>query len=503
MPAPAFENFTAAELTARAGGDPWALNDEIQTGQPDAINSLAEAFFTSSGCVTGIEYDFALAKKKFEQGWRRNGDEHPINGSAEVSRATTGLGLQRRQLAQIAASLEEIAAALASAQLSSDADVEVLNKALYRLDDMIATARSNGDDEIEQKIRDGAVDATKLSVTDLKKIRETYIAAMSSAEAAMQAQGYVPDLIDPVDGDPRDAAGSEAENYEQFYLAADEATVRAANADSPEVQAAAARLRDYNTITDPATSAEARRLAGERLNDYRMSNFVGPLPVNGVTGEDARERARARLECQQLLERRGVLTGRHVTPDQVTQSLDTVELEVEAMIVERTKAQLQRAGMSSEGANQFVEAVRHGTLPKEYVDAISAGGKVLDSSQDALNKYAEKVPTGRHWLPDIAYTAEDIAVIEKVAKRCGMAGTVIGIGVGVYDIMHGASLLEVGTKAGGALAGAWALGELGAAGGAIVGGPPGALIGGLVLGTLGAFGGERLADSVYKEMTGN
>lgn len=73
--------------------------------------------------------------------------------------------------------------------------------------------------------------------------------------------------------------------------------------------AAAARLRDFATVNDPNANPYAVQYAGERLDDYNMSKFVGSLPVDPVLGTDARQQARTRLEYQQKLGRQHRAAG--------------------------------------------------------------------------------------------------------------------------------------------------------------------------------------------------
>ncbi|MDR3658493.1 MAG: hypothetical protein P4L48_23440 [Mycobacterium sp.] len=146
MPPAGFVNFTASELSGEAGGDPWQLNDELMAGQPAAINDLADAFHRASGCVAEVEDDFQKAKQRFESGWVHSGGQSPINSSAEVTRATSQLGLQNKQIAVIAADLEAVAASLATAQRGSDANIALLNGTLHTIDDQITAAKAAGQD---------------------------------------------------------------------------------------------------------------------------------------------------------------------------------------------------------------------------------------------------------------------------------------------------------------------------------------------------------------------
>lgn len=62
----------------------------------------------------------------------------------------------------------------------------------------------------------------------------------------------------------------EAALYGATQKAKDEEILRTAPA-SAEAQAASERLRDYNTITNPGTGADAKKYAAERLNDFRAA----------------------------------------------------------------------------------------------------------------------------------------------------------------------------------------------------------------------------------------
>jgi hypothetical protein len=115
MPPIGLVNLDAGHLCALAGGDPWQLNDELQRGDAGAIDKLADAFHRAGNHVEEANDDFTKAKEKFKAGYVRNGSEHPIDESGEVSRAAAALNGHREQLSQVAVSLEQCAAALAQA----------------------------------------------------------------------------------------------------------------------------------------------------------------------------------------------------------------------------------------------------------------------------------------------------------------------------------------------------------------------------------------------------
>jgi hypothetical protein len=274
-----------------------------------------------------------------------------------------------------------------------------------------------------------------------------------------------------------------------------------------EEAAAAARLRDYNTITNPNShiaivgGQDARNGAAERLNDYNQSRFIGPLPMDRVTGLDARERALGRMQLQHDLENGNLSWHQQpMVPDDATRLLDQVEANGRANVIARLKDELQRLGMSPEAANQVAESYQHGVVPPfEYLDAIEAGGKPFGAGERALDNASDLLDHGRHWQPDVnAYTLEDIDILKQTAKRLGYVGTAVDLGTAAYELLEGKDPGEVLAKGVGGWAGAMALGELGAEGGAAVGGPYGAFFGALILGTIGGLGGDELGKQTYQ-----
>jgi len=184
-------NLSAGDLIAAAGGDPWKINDELQAGDAGAINAQADAFHAAAGSATEVESDFQSAKQRFEQGWRRNGVEHPITESAEVTRATTSLHLQKSQLAKIALDLETVATALATAQRSCDADIAALDNFLHGADDAIGAAKAANKDT--QAMHDAAVATVRITLGEVQASRYGYVNAMAAAESSMAtATGEAP-----------------------------------------------------------------------------------------------------------------------------------------------------------------------------------------------------------------------------------------------------------------------------------------------------------------------
>jgi len=210
------------------------------------------------------------------------------------------------------------------------------------------------------------------------------------------------------------------ESYEATQLAADQA--RAAH--DPE---AAARLRDHAVATNPAADPEAQRLAGERLDDFRMSRFVGPLPIDPILGGDARSRARSRVDLQRRLEA-GTYGLPPMTPDDATQSLDDGERFGRAWTTHRGQEVLVSHGMSPSGA---AEVIRRMT---------AIGGPALAGAEKGLS-------------------AADTKALAKVAGRFGTIGDIVELGMGFNDWCNGGSHADAGGtigSVGGGAAGAWA-----------------------------------------------
>lgn len=192
-------NLSVGELIAAAGGDPWKINDELQAGDPAAINAQADAFHAAAGSATEVENDFQSAKQRFQQGWQHSGVEHPITDSAEVTHATTTLHLQKPQLAKIALDLETVAAALATAQRTCDADIAALDNFLHGTDDAIGAAKAAKQDT--QAMHDAVVATMRITLGEVQSSRDGYVNALAAAEASMAAAGEA----------PQDAGGPPAE----------------------------------------------------------------------------------------------------------------------------------------------------------------------------------------------------------------------------------------------------------------------------------------------------
>jgi hypothetical protein len=508
------------KLIAEAGGDPWAVNKSLQSGRPAQVSDLAEAFHNAGQCTTEASSAFLEARRRFEAAWNRDNGDHPINDSAEVQRATESLGVQAAQLPRIAVDLENVAANLAEAQRSAGGQIATLENRLQTLDDWIGQAedlirhdqdqlaRASNENEIsvlkadisrlDQYISDcehEAIDDTKTTLGQVEQTRGQYSATLQKSLTTLRIKdGYDPAAIQGLDSDgkpSRDQQDHKAvDTYNADQCAKDRALVDSPGPMTAEKADAAARLRDYATATNPAANADARRLASERLDDFNLAHFTGPLPVDPILGGDARSRAQMRLEWQKKLEQ-GFAGGPPMSPDQVTQMLDNSEQQARVVVTREATKALEHQGLSPSGASSAVARLVEG-LP--LTDLAHYNTTLVELSGAGMEHSAASISTGRHNLPEAvgALSPADAEALERIGKRLGRVGSVAQLALAGIDISEGAPASETMGKAIGGIAGgeagAWAVGALGG----MAFGPGGAFVGGLVGLVLGGLGGEKL-----------
>lgn len=196
--------ISIAALIAQAGGDPWAINDSLRSGQPAQISNLAEAFHGAGRCTQESSAAFEQARGRFDAAWNHHNGDHPINGSAEVQRVTKALGAQSLQLPKIAVDLENIAAALAEAQKAGAGQIAALEGRLRALDDLIGQAvqmEKNPDltaedraalDAFIRTCEDDAIADTKSALAQLRSTRDGYAATLRKSMATLRTDGYDP-----------------------------------------------------------------------------------------------------------------------------------------------------------------------------------------------------------------------------------------------------------------------------------------------------------------------
>ncbi|MEB3031643.1 putative alpha/beta hydrolase [[Mycobacterium] nativiensis] len=213
MSRPALQHLRIADLIAQAGGDPWAIDDSLQSGSPTQINFLAQAFHSAAGSATAAEESFRTAQEHFTQYNRENG-EQPINNGAEVQRVKDGLHATNEQLGQIAADLETIAAALAQARGTSRGNITSLNENLQTADYLIGhylDLESQGldrDADIEN-VRRAAKADTETALHNETFFRNDYSKTLQQALANLRVKdGYDPN-IGKYDAEAGPAAGAD------------------------------------------------------------------------------------------------------------------------------------------------------------------------------------------------------------------------------------------------------------------------------------------------------
>lgn len=198
-------------LIAAAGGDPWAINQSLQSGSPAQISGLAEAFHGAGRSTAEANTSFEQARRRFGAAWNHEDGTHPINDSAEVQRTAQSLGAQSEQLPKIGADLENVAAALAEAQQSARGQITTLEGQLQELDNLIGQAvEHEKDPSLDAASRDAlntlisdceddAIQDTRAALGQLQSIRNGYSDRLQRSLASLRADGYDPKALEPVD----------------------------------------------------------------------------------------------------------------------------------------------------------------------------------------------------------------------------------------------------------------------------------------------------------------
>lgn len=453
-------HINLALLIDAAGGNPWLVNNSLQSGNPAVVDELARAFHNASTCTAESSAAFAEARRRFQAAWNRENGEHPINDSLEVQRATTTLHLQQTQLTAIGTDLETIAAALAEAQKSAAAKINALEIQLQDIDNRIGMYQQAHLDtpELEQV----AIDDTAGILHQIEKLRDDYAGILQASTTKLLSHGYDPTPLHGYDGDGQPNQGQQADHAANSYRTTqrdrDAELVDSPGEMTPEKAGAAARLRDYATVTDPAADPDARRLAGERLDDFRMAHFIGPLPLDTVLGGNARSNAANRLDLQRRLESGSLLPdGLPMTRDQATRALDDAAAAARAMALNGFADRLRNSGVSPAGVQRAVDAVKNGTSPREFFNQLS---NASDAVGGGLEKYGGALPTGHHWLDAGAFSKADAETLAKFGKGLGGAATGLDGVLTVMDVVGGKipagqGIAEFGGRWAGGAAGGW------------------------------------------------
>lgn len=499
-------NLDINQVIAAAGGDPWAVDASLQHGRPNQISDLALAFHNAGRCTTESSKAFEDARNRFEASWNREDGDHPINDSAEVQRATQSLGVQADKLPKIGVDLETIAATLAETQRISATQISALESQLKDIDGalghLLHDPHDAADDAaIQQRINELvnlAVADTKSTLGTLESLRDGYTDQLEKSVTNLQVDdGYDPAPIQGIDDDGKPSHDEHdrnaVKNYDAQQRQRDEELVNSPGGMTPEKADAAARLRDYATATNPAADPNVRRLASERLDDFAMARFTGPLPTDPILGGNARTRAQMRLEWQKKFEQ-GIAGTPPMSPDQVTQLLDNGEQQARAVVMQQAVKGLVSQGMSPNAAKAVAGDVSRGVpwshLVKQDGQIVTLTGAGVDGMRNARG--------GSHAID--AFTPGDVKVFERVGKVLGGAGAAVDVALALNDWSNGAGFGESAGKAGGSIGGGWLGGMAGGAAAGSVIGPEGAFVGAILGAAAGAWGGEKLGGFVGGQM---
>lgn len=263
----------------------------------------------------------------------------------------------------------------------------------------------------------------------------------------------------------------------------------------------AARRRDEAIVNDPDVDPTARRLAQERLNDLKYSKFAGPLTTDPIMGGDARTRAQARRQFQQILESGQAFPDRPpLTPDEATQLLDKWEAQGRDMVLGNFAERLKAAGVSPPGIQRALDEIRSGKTPAQVLhdvgDDLSWYGSALGGGAEA---HGGALPGGRHWGDAQVWSESDAKALEAFGRKLTVAGVGLDAVITTIDVAQGApagpAAAEFGGRTLGGFAGGWAAGALW---GSLVG-PEGTLIVGFLAGVAGAWLGDEAVKKALGE----
>lgn len=216
-------------LVIFAGGDPWRVNATLQGGRPAQISDLAQAFHDAGRATTEAEAAFRSARDRFRNAWTHENGENPIDGSAEVRRATMTLGLQAAQLSDIGIDLENVAVALAKAQRSGNRDIAALEGQLQHVDDQIGAAADLENrsrlsdhqrellDEYVSGLEQQAINDTKEAFQRVEEVRNRYARQLQQSMTNLRVEyGYDPAVVRSVDAHLPDTPGRDRRDQQRL-----------------------------------------------------------------------------------------------------------------------------------------------------------------------------------------------------------------------------------------------------------------------------------------------
>ncbi|MFL0181745.1 glycohydrolase toxin TNT-related protein [Mycobacterium sp. SMC-15] len=246
-------------LIDAAGGDPWQVNNTLRSGNPAAVDELAQAFHNAGACTAESSAAFAQARQRFQAAWNRENGEHPINDSAEVQRATDTLHLQQTQLTAIGTDLEMIAAALAEAQKSAAGKIHALEIQLQDIDNRIGMYQQAHLDTAE--LEQVAIDDTAGILHQIEKLRDDYAGILQVSTTKLLSHGYA---SAPLGGplSPAPSTPGDQFAFEELLRANDQAVLDAM-----------ARVRAAQKALDDATAKAYQQGAGSDAAQEAMTQL--------------------------------------------------------------------------------------------------------------------------------------------------------------------------------------------------------------------------------------
>jgi hypothetical protein len=254
---------------------------------------------------------------------------------------------------------------------------------------------------------------------------------------------YDPAILEGLDGegdvDPTQRGRDSTTWYSVNQRSKDEALANSPTADPAEKAEATARLHDYVTATDSQAVSESRTLATERIDDFRMANFVGPLPRDHVFGGDARDRARTRLDLQRKLQQ-GFGEMPPMAADQATRTINDGEHFGRVTATQRALAALRNLGMSAAGAQLTVSEI------------INAGERTA-LAEHPLKAHAAQLPGSRLERLNSLLSPSDAAHLGRIAGPISTATDVVTFFDAIYGKQAGGSWGEACSRGAGAVGG--------------------------------------------------
>jgi hypothetical protein len=299
-------------LSMFAGGNPWKINESLQSGRPTQIGDMGQAFRNAGQATQEADRAFTNARNQLDS-WVRDNGQHPMTNSADVQRTINGLHLQADQLPRIAVDLETIAAALAQTQSTAAGYINNLDTRLQTLDDWIGEAEdlikqdeqllAQADDEddvseieddierLQQYITDcehEAIDDTKSTLHGLEQLRDQYADGLKKAKAHLNTDGLDPNALYGLDGEAPKPGDVPPSGFEASELADLNHVMNQAVVDQmAKVRAAkqalddAARAAYTGGAGSPQSDAAMAKLPELRKNYADALNDLGKLPNYG------------------------------------------------------------------------------------------------------------------------------------------------------------------------------------------------------------------------------